>query len=504
MREKWRRVRELFEQALAEQPDNIDAWLEREAAGEPDVLAEVKSLLSHHSRAGRFLDAPIADRYPALLDDERSYAPGSVIGPYTIVRELGRGGMGRVYLANDARLNRPVALKAVAPRLTSDPSHRERLKREARAAAALTDPGICTVYALEEHEGELFIAAEYIEGRTLREEIASGRRPSAAEVVGTARGIAAALAGAHARGVIHRDLKPENVMRTLDGRLKILDFGLARTEMTSGEISAAHLTQTGVIVGTPGYMAPEQLNGDRGDVRVDVFAFGVLLYEYACGLHPFAAETPLGMAARVLQSQAAPIEGLCPELPLSLTGVIERCLRKVPADRYRSAVELAGALSASEPFEPRPVLRWWRTHQVVVTGLYFVAAALAWWVKEWQPGIALAAFILVGVTATVAGVFRGHVFFTERVNRRAFPDERRRTDRVTLIADLLIGAALLVDAALLSADRPLPAVLTAALGVGIALARVIVEPATSTAAFPLAPGGPASAKSRTSENQAER
>ena len=487
MRENWRRVRELFERALTEQPDNVEAWLTREAPDEPDVRAEVTSLLDHHSNAGQFLDQPIVERFPTVLDDERTYPPGQVIGPYTIVRELGRGGMGRVYLANDARLNRPVALKAVAPRLTSDPSNRERLRREARAAAGLTDPGICTVYALEEYEGELFIAAEYIEGRTLREEIASGRRPSGTEIVTTARGIAAALAGAHARGVIHRDLKPENVMRTLDGRLKILDFGLARTDVVSGEMSAAHLTQTGVIVGTPGYMAPEQLNGERGDVRVDVFAFGVLLYEYACGVHPFAAETPLSVAARVLQSQAAPIEGLCPDLPLPIASVIERCLRKIPADRYRSAVELGGALSATQPAEAGPVIGWWRTHQIVVTALYFLAAALAWGVKEWQPGVALVVFILVGVTATVAGVFRGHVLFTERLNTKAFPNERRRADRVTLIVDLMIGAALLADAALLSADRPLAAVLIAGLGVGIALARLIVEPATSTAAFRLSP-----------------
>jgi hypothetical protein len=248
-----------------------------------------------------------------------------------------------------------------------------------------------------------------------------------------------------------------------------------------------HLTQTGVMVGTPGYMAPEQLNGQRGDVRVDVFAFGVLLYEYACGVHPFAAETSLGVAARILQSQAAPLEELCPELPLPLAAVIERCLRKLPADRYGSAVELAGALTENRPLEPRPVIRWWRTHQIVVTALYFVAATLAWWVKEWQPGAALAVFILVGLIATVAGVFRGHVLFTERLNTTVFPDERRRADRVTLIVDLMIGAALIADAALLSADRPLAAVLIAGLGVGIALARVIVEPATSTAAFRLSP-----------------
>jgi hypothetical protein len=236
-------------------------------------------------------------------------------------------------------------------------------------------------------------------------------------------------------------------------------------------------------------MAPEQLKGERLDVRVDVFAFGVVLYEYACGINPFAAESPLGMAARVLESNAAPLEGICPDLPVHLAAVIERCLRKVPGERYGSAIELVGALSASEPSERRPVVRWWRTHQIVVSALYFLAAALAWWVKEWQPGAALVVFILIGVIATVAGVFRGHVLFTERLNTRAFPHERRRADRVTLIVDVLMGAALLADGALLSADHPLAAVLIAGLGVGIALARLIVEPATSTAAFRLSPAG---------------
>ena len=182
----------------------------------------------------------MSERFPALLDDdEAAYAAGRVIGPYTIVRELGRGGMGRVYLASDARLGRNVALKAIAPRLIGDPAQRERLRREARAAAGLTHPGICTVYALEEYDGDLFIAAEYMDGRTLREEIAGGSRPLAADILRTARDIAAALASAHASGIVHRDLKPENVMRTSDGRVKILDFGL-RPGRCAGGRSACH------------------------------------------------------------------------------------------------------------------------------------------------------------------------------------------------------------------------------------------------------------------------
>src|SRR5262249_20057341 len=174
-----------------------------------------------------FLQQAIADAVPDLLNDDQGLAPGTTVGTYTIRRELGRGGMGRVYLATDARFGRTVALQAPAPHLIQDPAKRERLRREARAAASLSHPGVCTVYALEEIDGELYIATEFVDGHTLRREIEEGRR-HARDVLPTACDLAVALAAAHAAGVVHRDLKPENVMRTRDGRLKILDFGLAR------------------------------------------------------------------------------------------------------------------------------------------------------------------------------------------------------------------------------------------------------------------------------------
>jgi serine/threonine protein kinase len=228
--QQWQRVRTLFERALDEQPPEIGAWLAREAADDPAVLAEVASLLDHHSRAGSFLADPAAARMPHLLAPEKALTSGQQVGPYTVVREIGRGGMGRVYLATDARLGRTVALKALPPDVTDSPAQRERLRREARAAAALTHPGICTVYALEELEGELFIATEYVDGRTLREEIAGERRATPGELLTTARELAEALASAHHKGITHRDLKPENVMRNASGHVKILDFGLARME----------------------------------------------------------------------------------------------------------------------------------------------------------------------------------------------------------------------------------------------------------------------------------
>jgi serine/threonine protein kinase len=497
----WRRVRDLFERALEQEPGDIGAWLDREGEVDQQLRSEVLSLLEHHSSAGSFLAEPAADRLPDLMADDRPLEPGQIVGPYSIVREIGRGGMGRVYLATDRRLRRLVALKALAPALTVDPLYRDRLRREARAAAALTHPGICTIYALEEIDGDLVIAAEFVDGCTLRAEIDSGRRPAAAEIVRTARDLAAALANAHGHGITHRDLKPENVMRTKDGRLKILDFGLARID-TAAEATAdplavhlasgskldgsieGHVTQPGAIIGTPAYMAPEQLHGRPADARADVFAFGVLLYEFASGTHPFDAATPLALVARILESEAMPIDRRRPDLSSSVVFVIDRCLCKSPADRFASAADIVHALDRIDTARAfGRVATWWRTHQLAVIALYFVACALTWQIKEWRPGITTAIFFATGIAATVSGVFRGHLLFTERVTGTGLAAERRRATTVTLIFDLLVALALAADGAILASLRPLAAVLTIALGVGIALARLVVEPATTAATF---------------------
>jgi len=497
--DQWRRMRELFERALEEEPPDLAGWLHREAGDDAEVREEAASLLRHHAAAGSFLVQPVTESVPHLLGDGPALAPGQHVGPYTIVREIGRGGMGRVYLATDARLGRTVALKALPPRLTKDADGRERLRGEARAAAALTHPGICTIYALEELDGDLFIAAEYVDGHPLRKDIGHGRQPAPDEVMHTARELASALASAHERGITHRDLKPENVMRAKDGRLKILDFGLAVIEENVGSDTPAaggsdargvraRLTGPGLLAGTPAYMAPEQLNGLAVDARADVFAFGVLLYEYACGTHPFNAPSSLGILARMLESDAPRLDSLRPDLPAQLSDIVERCLRKSPADRFASAVEIAAALSQDESDAPRSVRAkaWWRAHQVAMVVLYLIASVLAWQVKEWHPGAAGIVFLALGVAATTGGVFRGHLLFTEHLagpGGAGFITERRRATPATLIIDLLIALALVADGVIMSQARPLAAVLTLALGVGIGLARVVVEPSTTTATF---------------------
>jgi serine/threonine protein kinase len=350
------------------------------------------------------------------------------------------------------------------------------------------------VYALEEVDGALYIASEFVDGHTLREEIRSGSRPSPEEVRQTALEIAQALAGAHARGITHRDLKPDNIMRTADGRVKLVDFGLAVVDPAFDATIEGRLTQSGMLVGTPAYMAPEQLNGQPADFRSDVFAYGVVIHEVACGRHPFEAPTGLAMAARVLEGGASGLDVQRPDLPAGLSLMVARCLRRLPAERFASGAELVTALvvaSPSQPSAPRPAGRvtgWWRRHQLTAIGLYVVASMAAWQIKEWDPGIASTLFLAVGALATVGGMFRGHLIFTEQMNPLAFALERRRAGPVTAVVDVAIALVLAVSGLLVAAERPLAAVLTIGLAVGIALARLLVEPTTTTAAFE--PQGP--------------
>jgi predicted Ser/Thr protein kinase len=460
---QWDRVRQLFEAALDRDPQTAAEWVAHQADDDPSVRDEVLSLLEHHLRAGEFMSTALADQRPDLLEDDEALQPGAAIGVYTIVRELGRGGMGRVYLATDTRLGRTVALKALAPHLVRDPHQRERLRREARAAAGLAHPGICTVYSLEEADGELYIVTEYVDGETLGEEIRRGVRPSPDDLFRTGRDLAAALAAAHAAGIVHRDLKPDNVMRARDGRLKILDFGLARSQ--SG-VGASFATRPGMLMGTPGYIAPEQLAGERGDARADVYAYGVLMYEYACGTHPFATGAPRTVPG--------------------IGGIIARCLRQSPDERFASGGEIAAALdgaAGAAGIQPRHTI-WWRTHQVIVIALYVTGSALAWQIKDWmeQP-VTVSIFVALGAAATIGGVFRGHLMFTELMNPATLASEQRRASRVTTLVDLLFAALLLVDGLLIAQRRALPGVFTVSLAIGIALAALVLEPATTRAAF---------------------
>jgi eukaryotic-like serine/threonine-protein kinase len=295
-----------------------------------------------------------------------SFAPhvplqsGDRFGPYEIRALLGVGGMGEVYRGRDTRLGRDVALKVISPKLVGDESSRIRFQREARAASALNHPSIVTVYDVGEADGVSWIAMEWVDGRTLREALAPGPLPIA-EVMSVAKQIAEGLAAAHEKGVVHRDLKPENVMIAADGRVRILDFGLARHRVPGEFDSALAAAETmaglgatvdGVILGTVGYMSPEQAAGGAADFRSDQFAFGLLLYEMFAGRRAFARSSAVETLFATLREEPVPIESLRAEVPEAMRRVLRRCLSKSPDGRYPSTRELVASFDAKDVLIP--------------------------------------------------------------------------------------------------------------------------------------------------------
>ena len=341
MPDHWQRVNELFLAVIEQDPAARAAFLDQECAGNAELRAEVESLVAAHEQAGTFLEAPAYEVEAERPDaDPGDALVGRRLGQYVVIRMLGRGGMGVVYLADDTRLGRQVAIKALAPEFSQHDKRRERLRLEARAAAALSHPGIATVYALEEFGETLYLIGEYVPGETLRDELARGPLPPG-PLLDTGLQIARALAAAHDLGIVHRDLKPENVIRTPAGAIKILDFGLARFQDPAPvHGDAPRLTEEGTLLGTPAYMSPEQLRGWDVDCRADIFALGVLLYELGCGVHPFEGSDASSTVARILENEPMDAAALAPAIPPGLVRAIRRCLQKDREQRYPTAREL--------------------------------------------------------------------------------------------------------------------------------------------------------------------
>ena len=310
------------------------------------------------------------------------------LGPYTLLRKIGAGGMGEVYLARDPRLEREVALKQLPADLRADPERRQRFLREARAAAKLSHPNITAIHEVGEAEGHDYIAFEYVEGETLAE-VVSGRRLTLAELIDLALPLADALAYAHERGVIHRDLKAANVMVTPRGHPKLLDFGLAKLaqeEGTGPKRKSTTLTMEGAIFGTPQSMSPEQALGRSVDERSDVFSFGSLLYEMAAGRAAFEGETVMEIMDAVIHREPDELTRLRPDLPAEFAAIVARAMRKEPSERYPSIVGLVADLKHFK--------------RKTESGLVPVARAR----RPWLPAALLVGVALVAGLAWVLGV----------------------------------------------------------------------------------------------------
>ncbi len=280
-----------------------------------------------------------------------SIAPGTRLGTYEILAPLGRGGMGEVWRASDTRLGREVAIKLLPADMASNAERLARFEREARAVAVLNHPNIVVLYSVEDEDDVRFLTMELVEGDSLDHHVVPGGMP-VARVLDLGVALADALAAAHARGVVHRDLKPANVMITREGRVKVLDFGLAKLadstpsspEATQAATMASPLSTFGQVMGTAPYMAPEQVRGEASDARTDLFAFGILLYELATGRRPFTGATSADVSSAILRDAPEPLTRVRSELPPELERVVAQCLEKEPARRVASALELCNEL----------------------------------------------------------------------------------------------------------------------------------------------------------------
>ena len=461
--DRWERLKALFHGALEQPLERRSVWLVREAGGDDDLAREAAALVAAHETAGSFLEESAAVD-PADIAEADALEPGTRLGDYVIEHEVGRGGMGIVYAARDLRVGRRVALKALTPLLDSNLEQQQRLRREARAAATISHPSVATVFALEEIDGRLFIASEFIEGRTLRAELARGPlvRRRALEV---AADIAGALAAAHDAGVVHRDLKPENVLMTPTGTVKVVDFGIAHAD--SG---AMRLTRTGMAIGTPAYMAPEQLLG-AADVRADVYALGVVLAEMLAGVHPL---TPGRGAADVPASAVA-----------------ARCMETDPLRRYQSAREALAAIegeiagaTGGGGLTRSGARWWWEFHQGATAIVYALMTWPAWVARGVVgDGPGNAVFIAVLAPATVTGILRLHLWFVSRFYPGELRWARGRASAWLAAGDWLFVGALVAGGVMVGEGHAVLVLVHLTVGIGAAVAFLLIEPATARAAF---------------------
>jgi eukaryotic-like serine/threonine-protein kinase len=352
--ERWQRIEQLYHAALERDADQRTSFLAQACADDASLYREVELLLAANEQADEFLATPALESEAKNMVAEKLSASlgiqaGQELSHYKILERLGAGGMGEVYLAEDTKLNRPVAIKLLPQDAVSDEKAKRRLIQEAQAAAKLDHPNICAIYDVGELEETFFIVMQYVEGETLAERMRVGTI-SIEQSLDAAIQIAEALCEAHSRGIVHRDIKPLNIMITSKGLVKILDFGLAKfireSALSESQAdTASMLTTPGMIIGTLPYMSPEQLRGESIDDRSDIFSFGVVLYEAVSGKHPFRGETSATTSAYILMKEPRSLREVAPQVPPELDIIINKALAKNREDRYQTSTEMLSDLS---------------------------------------------------------------------------------------------------------------------------------------------------------------
>ena len=401
--ERYEQIGQLYHAALEREPADRAAFL-AEACGDNELRREVASLISSHEQAENFIEQPpddIAAGWRAAVTSlpEHSFAH------YQMFSLLGKGGMGEVWLAEDTQLGRKVAVKLLPAEFTTEVGRVRRFAQEARAASSLNHPNIITIYEIGEAATESgsthYIATEYVEGETLRQRMASSpdKQIPLSEAIDVATQIAAALAAAHDAGIVHRDVKPENVMVRRDRLVKVLDFGLAKlTQPSARKVDTqtptlTGITESGMLMGTPQYMSPEQARGEKVDARTDIFSLGVLLYEMIAGRVPFAGTTPGEVIAAILRDEPPPLSECLPDAPPELERIIITALRKDRAVRYQTAEDLQTDLkqlnqrmgSGTRPVRPRRAIR--KVPVIAAATALALAAIVGWFYLNRHPAL---------------------------------------------------------------------------------------------------------------------
>ncbi len=388
--ERWQQISKLFRDALERNADERSAFLDDACNGDASLRREVQSLLSSHGRADQFIESPVYEAAAPLFAENEETArlqAGAELGPYRIVSHIGAGGMGDVYCAKDVRLGREVAIKVLPSSFSKDADRMRRFEQEARAASFLNHPNILAVYDVGAHNGTPYVVSELLVGETLRDRLRHGRLPRR-KAVDYSLQIVQGLAAAHNKGIVHRDLKPENLFITEDGRVKILDFGLATLTQPVALAESAEAatlirtsaTEPGMIIGTVGYMSPEQVRGEPVDQRSDIFSFGAILFEMFTGRRAFQAGSAVETMNAILKEEPVELTEVSEDLSPAIQRITQHCLEKNPHERFQSARDIGFALEALSGLSTSTVKalpagrRHWSSYAIMILAPATIAA----------------------------------------------------------------------------------------------------------------------------------